>query len=705
MKRKIMMSILENHGLESEQFLTDLEKVARIRRDLAGFLHEMSAAIAKAEGEGGKASGRLELQAEVVNLEIVADNLRKGVFRLLVLGDMKRGKSTFLNALLGERLLPSDVNPCTALLTILRYGQDKRVTVYFNNGANPEALDFEAFRLKYTIPPDQSKALEAEGLQAFPDVDHAVVEYPLELLEKGVELIDSPGLNDTESRNAMVLGFIQECHAILFVLSATQAYTLGEQRYLENYIRGRGLAVFFLVNMWDAIQHHLVDESDSRELREAQERVRQVFRTHLREDCRIEGKDLYDRRVFEISSLNALRARLAHPPAPLDGTGFPPFLDALNQFLTRDRTLVEVGRARMVARSAVRRVREAVAQRVPLLESSADELKIKIDHVQPQFESLRQIRDQFVAEIRRTQQGAAGELAESFRSSFTNLDETFEEDFTRYQPELKFLDFLSKNKRREFEETMRVAFEKYLNDKIMAWARTAAEPQLKVAFASLTEKAAVYAVSYVDVTKHIYAELTGEKLRPAPTTAAEVEESPLWQRLAAGAAAVAMLDLAGGVMATQGVFSWQRIALNVGGTIVASLLTYALFGAFLGPIGLTLAGLGIGGWQANARRKKFFEIAKAELQKGLPVIATQGASAIRENVARQFSDYGDQVASRIDEDIKARRKELDNLLAQKQAREIDVRTEIARLRSLEQVVEAQHEPIEQTYDRLIQGED
>ncbi len=31
---------------------------------------------------------------------------------------MKRGKSTFINALLGEKLLPSDVNPCTALLTM-----------------------------------------------------------------------------------------------------------------------------------------------------------------------------------------------------------------------------------------------------------------------------------------------------------------------------------------------------------------------------------------------------------------------------------------------------------------------------------------------------------------------------------------------------------------------------------------------------------
>jgi GTPase SAR1 family protein len=698
------MSTVEVVNLESEQFLTDLDRVARIRRESADALQEMSAAMAQAEEEGAEASGRLELQPEIVDLETVTANLRKGVFRLLVLGDMKRGKSTFLNALLGERLLPSDVNPCTALLTVLRYGTEKKVTVFFNNGASPEILSFEDFRIKYTIPPDQAKALEEEGRQAFPDVDHAVVEYPLMLLERGVELIDSPGLNDTEARNAMVLGFIRECHAILFVLSATQPFTLGEMRYLENYIRGRGLAVFFLLNMWDEIRRRLLDENDPQELRAAEDRVRQVFRTHLQGDTRADGKDLYDRRVFEISALNALRSRLSRPPQPLDGTGFAHFLDSLNEFLTRDRALAEVGRARMAARSSVRRVREAVAQRIPLLESSAAELKAKINHVQPQFEKLREIRDQFLTEIRKSGGKLAGELAESFNSVLLNLDDTFEDDFTRYQPDLRFLEFLSKGKRAAFEAALQMAFEKYLNDKIAEWTRVSAEPRLRVAFARLSERAAVHAVSYVDVTKHITAELTGSNLKSTPATTNEVEESPLWQRVVAGAAAVAMGDFAGGVMATQGVFGWDRIVLNLVGSLTVATVAYLTLGVLLGPLAVTLVGLGLGAWQANARRKKFLETTKAELQTALPEIATRGAAAVRENVTRQFSEYEDQVAQRIDEDITARRKELDNLLAQKEAHEVDVRAEVRRLRELERVVDSCLEPVEKIYDRMIQGE-
>jgi Dynamin family len=61
-------------------------------------------------------------------------------------------------------------------------------------------------------------------------------------LEKGVELIDSSGLNDTEARNNLTLGYLNNCQAILFVLSATQPFTQGERRYLENSIKDKGLA-------------------------------------------------------------------------------------------------------------------------------------------------------------------------------------------------------------------------------------------------------------------------------------------------------------------------------------------------------------------------------------------------------------------------------------------------------------------------------
>ena len=200
---------------KTNRFLQDLDRVARVRQEVASCLSRMVTDLQKSELAAQIGSGAMGFDRDLADLTKASTNLQQGVFRLMVLGDMKRGKSTFLNALIGENILPSDVNPCTALLTVLRYGEEKKVTVHFKDGKAPESIDFSAFKTKYTIDPAEAKQLEENNQSAFPDVDYAVVEYPLELLSKGIEIIDSPGLNDTEARNELSLGYLNNCHAAL----------------------------------------------------------------------------------------------------------------------------------------------------------------------------------------------------------------------------------------------------------------------------------------------------------------------------------------------------------------------------------------------------------------------------------------------------------------------------------------------------------
>ena len=79
----------------------------------------------------------------------------------------------------------------------------------------------------------------------------------------------------------------------MFVLRATQPCTLGERRYLENYIKDRGITVFFLVNAWDQVQDSLIDPDDPEELAEAEAKLRRVFKANLEEYCQTENRDLY----------------------------------------------------------------------------------------------------------------------------------------------------------------------------------------------------------------------------------------------------------------------------------------------------------------------------------------------------------------------------------------------------------------------------
>ncbi|MDY7008690.1 MAG: dynamin family protein [Cyanobacteriota bacterium] len=686
--------------IEVENFIQDLAKVAKVRVEVAESLGKIAQILETAEFAGKETSGEFGLDREIEDMKASSKNLREGVFRLMVLGDMKRGKSTFLNALIGENILPSDVNPCTALLTVLRYGTEKKVTIYFNDGKNPEDLDFQSFKRNYTIDPAEAKKLEKEKKQAFPDVDYAVVEYPLPLLEKGVEIVDTPGLNDTEARNELSLGYINNCHAILFVMRATQPCTLGERRYLENYIKGRGLSVFFLINGSDQIRESLIDPDDLEELAEAEEKVRKVFHANLAEYCIVDGQDIYPERVFEISSLPALRRRIKDGFASLEGTGFPEFMGALNTFLTKERAVQEFRQAQTLASQANSHVKEAIARRKPLLDEDVNELKVKINSVEPEFKKLTEIRDQFQEEIRTVRDKKAKIVADSFHSYILNLGDTFETDFLRYQPDLNFMDFLNKEKRETFETELKKAFEQYINDKLSAWTITV-ENEMDAAFLQLSRRAAHYGASYNTVTDKITEKITGKKVKSFSNSATE-DDSPAWAKWAMGLFSLARGNIAGMAMAGVG-FDWKNILLNLVtvagiGTIIAT-----VSGITLGPIGLALLGLGVGVMQADQARKKLVQVTKKELVKHLPQVAQEQWQPVYDAIKECFDIYEGEVSERIDDDIQSRKRELDNLLKQKEEREINRGAELTRFQQLEIDVSSEYENIETVCDNFLKA--
>lgn len=685
-----------SYKVETHNFLQDLDRVSKVRQEIAGYLETISETLIAAESSAVSASGKLGLDQEISDISITGKNLRQGAFRLLILGDMKRGKSTFLNALIGENLLPSDVNPCTALLTILKFGPEKRVTVHFNDGKPPEQIDFKLFKQRYTIDPQEAKQLEQQQQQAFPDVSHAVVEYPLPLLEKGVEIVDSPGLNDTEARNELSLGYINNCHAILFVLRASQPCTLAERRYLENYIKDRGLSVFFLINAWDQVKEGLIDPDDPEELEEAESKLRKVFHTNLVDYCQVDEQDTYDERVFEISAIQALRRRIKDASASLAGTGFPEFMGALNTFLTQERAIAEFRQARTLTRQANLRVQQAIERRIPLLGQDVEELKQRINSVEPEFSKLSQIRDEFCDEIRRMRDRKARAIADSFRTYVLSLENTFEQDFLRYQPsDLQFLDFFSESKREQFNRSAQQGFQQYVNDKFFAWTLNA-EKDLGAAFAELSQSAARYGASYTGVTDQITEKLTGQDIQTRLNITGEDDTTPGWAKWAMGLFSLAGGNLAGAALAATG-FDFKSILLN----LVATWGIALLFAPILGPFGILLAGLGVGALQANDARKQFAKAIKKELVKHLPQIAQEQWQPIYSAVQECFDSYEREVAKRINEDIKSRKAELENLLKQKETREINRDAELARLRSLETTMADQSQRVEVAYQSLL----
>jgi len=671
---------------QSQSFAGNLEQAGQQRQTAAAQLGRMIRLLQTAEVDGKVASGELELSEEIKTLCQTQARLEQGVFRLLVLGDLKRGKSTLLNALLGEQLLPADVTPCTALLTVLKYGSEKRVTVHFNDDQPSESLSFDTFKQRYTIAPDEAKRLEETAELAFPNVSHAVVEHPLELLKQGIEIIDTPGLNDTEARNQKVLEFVQSCQAILFVLSATQPCTLDERRYLQNYLREQGLGLFFLINGWDRIQESLVDSEDRVELNAAEDRLRQVFQTNLSDYCNVDGEDIYDRRVFEVSALQALRRRVKDADATLDDTGLGAFLTELGRYLTQDRIQAELKRAGVVAGQVQRRVEAAIARRIPLLGSDTGRLKQQIAELEVEFEQLEAIRRQCAKLIQNVGQPQAETTGQSFKDFVLKLEETFESDFVASQPSLDFVQFLQKDNRQKFYQDFRRAFERYIRDRFAAWEFTAKQ-DLRRSISELNQQLDEQAAAYADVLEVMDQKLLGDKFYAAGKTYQE-DKARVWVDL--------LGDIFGetpdGLNRTINAFNsfWRGVFASVLSSVLISAVGYTLLVLFTGGTGVLLsvfmvltAGTGIVGLQAEVVRQMFLRSTKKEFAKMLPRLAEEQGPKVQAAVQDCFEQYEQTLGDRIKTDISSRRAELNNLVRQKEAREVDKERETVRLKQLE----------------------
>ncbi|MEA5464444.1 dynamin family protein [Leptothoe sp. PORK10 BA2] len=626
-----------------------------------------------------------DLTQPLADLAATGQSLRQGVFRLMVLGDMKRGKSTFLNALLGEPLLPSNVNPCTAILTVLRYGPTPQVTVHFNDN-NSEQLDIPTFTQRYTIDPGETR--QADGATPFAHVSHAVIQYPLDLLKNGVEIVDSPGLNDTEARNKLSLGYIHNCHAILFMLRATQPCTLAERRYLSNYLQNKGLSLFFLLNAWDHIKDSLLDPDDPDELAQAETRLHKVFYSTLNDYC-----DNYEERVFPISALQVLRQRMKTPNKPIQDPGFSQFLTTLDQFLTHERARAEFQPVVALSQRTLTELTEKVELRRTLLDQSVAELKQNILQLAPVFEQLVMIRDGFQQEIRESCDRNANATTTAFKDFILNLENTFEKDFAPYQPDLSLLDLINPAGRQQFNKSLETAFQRYLNDQLLRWSRTL-EPTLRSAFHTLSERAAHYGTSYNQVTQQILTTLSGQSVDLPPDN-----DQPSW-----AAWAIDALNQPADTPEVKAILSsidLQSILINVVAAVGASLLASSLISTIAGPITLGIASLGIGALQIDQTRRALITAARQELSTHLPRIAAEQQQPIHSAIVQYFRDYEQSVINRLDTDIKARKSDLETLLKQKQTQEHQGQSELDQLQTALTQLQQADQAIQQLYTQVI----
>ena len=185
--------------------------------------------------------------------ESLRERLIAGQFRLAVLGQFKRGKSTLLNALLGDQLLPTDILPVTAIPTFIGHGEETAVLVTF--AGDESAVSFDSASGQSLGDFLNEYVTETGNPENYRKVERVEVSHPAELLRQGIVLIDTPGIGSTHKHNTEVAyQILPQCDAALFLVSPDPPITEAELTYLKD-IQQRLPRTFFLLNKVDFLDN------------------------------------------------------------------------------------------------------------------------------------------------------------------------------------------------------------------------------------------------------------------------------------------------------------------------------------------------------------------------------------------------------------------------------------------------------------------
>ncbi len=315
-----------------------------------------------AENELGDAQSELRLQQ-------LLERLREDKLIIAFVAEFSRGKSELINAIFfgdyGSRILPSSAGRTTMCPTELLFDAGKPPAIELlpieTRSTNASVAEFRRFPEEWRIVPLDTASAEAmhaalarvgeqkrvaqeyavklgftvevegkeglkpdsEGLVEIPCWRHAIINFPHPLLEQGLVILDTPGLNAIGAEPELTLSQLPSAHAILFILAADTGVTQSDLAVWRNHVngartrqKGRIAVLNKIDGLWDGIRSDAEIE---------QEISRQAHST-------AEILELDAAHVFPVSAQKGLLAKISRDPELLAKSR----LLALEQALTAE---------------------------------------------------------------------------------------------------------------------------------------------------------------------------------------------------------------------------------------------------------------------------------------------------------------------------------------------------------------------------------
>ena len=145
---------------------------------------------------------------------------------MLVAGEAKRGKTTFINALIGRDLLPTDVDIATCQVFRIQQAELEGYRVRFEDDSAQEIGSTDLARFGSQTLADAGQAPRLDQIIRYMEVD-----VPVRFLPPEITLLDTPGLGSLYAHHALITErFVPSADAVIFVLDSNSPMSQQEHQ-------------------------------------------------------------------------------------------------------------------------------------------------------------------------------------------------------------------------------------------------------------------------------------------------------------------------------------------------------------------------------------------------------------------------------------------------------------------------------------------
>ena len=601
----------------------------------------------------------------------VLDRLQERVeadnFKVLVLGEFKRGKSTFINAMLGEEILPAYARPCTAIINEIKWADSPVALLHYPaaaDGTTPQPKSVAVKELEqYVTIRDGMPEKEAIRSIAYDKVE---LFWPLDLCRNGVEIIDSPGLNEHEIRQKVTMDYLSTVDAILFVLSCEVLGSQSELDVIDNTLRSMGHKdLFFICNRYNMIRPKERADICKHALAKLAHRTER-------------GAE----RVFFIDALGALDGRVAGDHAAVEQSQVPKVERELAKFLTTERGKVKILRPATELKNAIQEARRIIPERTLMLRTDVKTLEARYEEAQVPLRQLETKRSQIVMQLTNFQEDMkmlVGDRALAFYHDLSDQIGRWAQDYELQTP-VKFVSM--QGLKPQIERAVQELVE-HLSQRVEAelanWQKAELQPLVLQRLEARRQELDAKAAEFVDQLDELRLKVAGVSVTP-------VSEGELGKRKIS--ALERILSAAGGFLiggfgsaGIGAIYGYEEMLKSLLPQILLSVATLVLVGFNPWILIPVMAGGGViqGLTSINSTNKKLKEVISQKYAAEIRASAVEQANKLSLAVAQELAKIESAVDQGLSAEIQSVRDQVNSILSEKQKGQSNVDQKLLEL--------------------------